>query len=263
MIKRGRKAIYSFKNMTKTIISPISDPWIYQHEWLGLITVSSDGINWLTIADKNLGATQSYNLGEELTQANCGNFYQWWNCYWFPFSWPTQFSDNKVDTSEYWPDNYYSSDIWIRQYVSRQIQDNEDLWWNITNTNEARRGPCWEWFHIPSLSELSQLEYLCYYLNIGTRVWNSWKTIEKYFKMPFAWTIDILWSKYKLGERGFYAATWIVLEEWNYRAEYLRIENPLSTVWASRRQCEGFSIRPFKNEPVQPDTSRTVLYQPS
>ena len=80
-------------------------PGIYHNPTAWLISLSSDGTNRITIVDKNLGATQVYNDGDELTQENCWNYYQWGNNYGFPFSWNIETSSAKIDATNYWP--YY------------------------------------------------------------------------------------------------------------------------------------------------------------
>ena len=72
-----RRNIYTRKNITNLI----KIPWIYYNENLWLISYSVDWQNWITIADKNLWATQVYNYWDVMTEANCWKFYQWWNNY--------------------------------------------------------------------------------------------------------------------------------------------------------------------------------------
>lgn len=48
-------AIYMWRETT-----PITTAWIYHDTVNGLISLSSDGINWMTIADKDIGATVAW-----------------------------------------------------------------------------------------------------------------------------------------------------------------------------------------------------------
>jgi len=60
--------------------SYITTAWIYRNETEGLISLSSDGSNWLTIADKNLWATTAWTTSESYW-----NYYCWWwvsDCRW-------------------------------------------------------------------------------------------------------------------------------------------------------------------------------------
>lgn len=108
--------------------------WIFwnQTEWLISIT---DWTTWYTIQDKNLWATTVYSDWDTLTEANMGYMYQWWNNYWFPSTWTlSNTSSTQVDASNYWPTNPYSSDtyiIWSSDWSSVQ---NDDLWWDTSNS---------------------------------------------------------------------------------------------------------------------------------
>ena len=77
--------------------------WVYHNQIDWLISISDDGETRLTISDKNLGADTVYSNWDTLSQSNCWNYYQRWNNYWFPFTWPTTTSTTLVDASTYWP----------------------------------------------------------------------------------------------------------------------------------------------------------------
>lgn len=71
---------------------PITTPWIYHNATLGLISLSSDGSNWITIADKNIGAT-STNVS---STNSYGNYYSRWalaDRNWKTASWYTMQQD--------------------------------------------------------------------------------------------------------------------------------------------------------------------------
>ena len=61
-----------------------SGAWIFHNPANWLISISWDWTTWITISDKNLWATAVYNDWATLSQANCWNYYQRWNNYWFP-----------------------------------------------------------------------------------------------------------------------------------------------------------------------------------
>lgn len=109
----------------------ITTPWIYHNPTLWLISLSSDGSNWMTIADKNLGATNT-----DITNSDSyWNYYQWWNNYWFVYWWTPTTSSSTVNASTYWPWNYYSSDTFITRWSSPyrwDTTDNWNLWWWVT-----------------------------------------------------------------------------------------------------------------------------------
>ena len=106
------------------------------------VTPDSDDTNWITIADKNLWATTVYN-GDTLSQANCWNYYQWWNNYGFPRTWTVTKSSTKVDASNYWPWNRYSSSTFITVSASpydwSSVQNDNLWWWVGLATKEIKR----------------------------------------------------------------------------------------------------------------------------
>lgn len=107
--------------------------WVYHNPTLWLISFSSDWEIWKTIADKNLWATSVYTYWASLTQANCWKYYQWWNNYWFAFTWNVTQSSTQVDTSGYWPGNYYSSSTFITwNWIDWSSSKNDNLWWITT-----------------------------------------------------------------------------------------------------------------------------------
>ena len=109
------------------------DAWVFHNSTDGLISLSSDWTNWITIADKNLWATTVYHYGDTMSESNCGKFYQRWNNYWFPRTWTiTDTSSTLVDASWYWPWNYYLDSTFITTSASpydwSSVQ-NDNLWW--------------------------------------------------------------------------------------------------------------------------------------
>ena len=104
--------------------------WIFHNATLGLISISSDWTNWITIADKNVWATTVYNDWDTLSEANTGKYFQWWNNYGFPFTWPTTTSSTRVNASAYWPWNYYSSSTFITWAINN--------WWDTSNNANLR-----------------------------------------------------------------------------------------------------------------------------
>jgi hypothetical protein len=97
---------------------------IYWNSTLWLISVSSDGTNWITIADKNIWAENVNDIW---------SYFQWGNNYWFPQSWFNT-SNIQVDVSQYWLGNYYTSDIFITDNDIWSTSINDNLWgWELVN----------------------------------------------------------------------------------------------------------------------------------
>lgn len=230
-------------------VSPIDTPWIYHNSDLWLISLSSDGSNWITIADKNLWATQVYNDGDTLSEANSGKYYQWWNNYGFPFTWATSRSSTKVNASSYWPWNYYSSSTFITSSASSDAywdsSSNSDLRWWTTWTNVAMQWPCDTWFHIPSKDNFESLLTVMSSLSLSDL---------SYLKIPNTWYLHWDWvTRNSTTEIFLFTST---RNSWLYAYTYRWYNNTVTT----RYSWYWTPIRPFKNEAVQPDDSRTKLY---
>lgn len=106
--------------------------WIFYNSWLWLISISADWETWITIADKNLWATAVYNYWDTLAATNVWTYFQWWNNYWFAYSWAVTTSWTQVDASTYWPWNYYSSSTFITWNNDWSSVQNDNLWWYVT-----------------------------------------------------------------------------------------------------------------------------------
>ena len=107
-----------------------ANAWIYYNSNIGLISISADGLNRITIADKNLWATTVYNLWDTKAESNCWKYFQRWNNYMFPYAWTNNTSTTLVDATWYWPWNYYSSDTFV--CVTDVLGDNS---WNAEPRN--------------------------------------------------------------------------------------------------------------------------------
>lgn len=242
--------LLTMKGFNKTV-TPITTAWIYHSPSLWLISLSSDWTNWITIADKNLWATQVYNDWDTLSEANCGKYYQWWNNYWFPFTWAVTTSSTQVNASTYWPWNYYSSSTFIYNSYNWDTSNNKDIWWWETWTNEAMKWPCDTWYHIPSKTDRDNLVNIVYSL-----FWSyDWPSTQKYLKLPLSWQINYTsaitnrWTNFRC-----WTATW---QQFRYAYD-LDVYSSIAT--QSQVQAAALTIRPFANIPVIPDDSRTVLY---
>lgn len=239
---------------------PITTAWIYHNANLWLISISWDGIEWLTIADKNLWATTAWNYWDEIAASNMWNAYQRWNNYWFPYLSTITTSSTRVNASTYWPWNYYSSSTFVAiswSWASKfwESSGNKNLRWWVTWTDEAMQWPCDSGWHIPSYTELNDLIAKWFAAWAWKRYW-SWTNAYKYLKMPIWKGISYNWSRTNF--------SWPSISHWSSTYDtstmYLSAsEDSITASWGIYNFW--FPIRPFKNEAVQPDDSRTVLYQ--
>lgn len=248
------KAVYLWTTKVRPSTMPA---WIYHNATLGLISLSSDGSSWYTITDKNLGATTVYNQWDTLTDANCGKFYQRGNNYWFPHSWSVTTSSTRVNASNYWPWNYYSSSTFIKRTSSpydRSSVQNDNLWGATTWTNEAMQWPCPNGFHVPTKDEWQAV-----YNILITTFWlaNSATTMWTYLKMPLAWYRDYYNAIVSsVGSYGYYRNS--TPDNANNAYDLFFYSSGIFPQDSNPR-AYGLSVRCFKNDAVQPDDSRTKL----
>lgn len=248
-------SIRAFKNTpvvpdntwTQYVWTSISTGWIYWNADDWLVSISSDWSNWITIKDKNEWATELCLYLEYFDQTQWWNFYQRWNNYWFKYWYPhgSVSYDNAIaqiskNVSSYAPSWYSSSDfdeslVWISPSCP-------DIWWDITNTNEARKWPCPTWYHIPSKGEFENVISIL-----------QWQNLEKVLKLPRTWWM-FTWSVTEVG--GFWrywTSTQIVWDYYSYNLypEISRVNAWYEWIW--------YPIRPMKNTPVVPDNTWTTL----
>ena len=227
--------------------TPITTAGIYHNSDLWLISLSDDWTNWLTIADKNLWATST-----DITSENSyGNYFQRGNNYPFPTTWTVTTSNTRVNAQDYWPWNYYNSSTFITG-TSWDSSYNNNLWGWVTDTNIAKRWPCDEWWHIPSLSEVQDLAD-----KLNSVVWR--KRQSEFEQYLFMWNAKSRNTNGNISD----ISAWMFRTATHYSNTYANILffNTTTQSTPNRAKCTGFVIRPFKNEAVQPDSSRTVIYQ--
>lgn len=219
--------------------------WIFWNPWLGLITVS-DWTNAITIADKNLWATTVWNDGDTLTSANCWNYYQWWNNYafnWISWSNPTT-SSTQVNTSAYWPTNYYNSSTFNTNWTPYTwAWDN--LWGETTNTLLARKGPVADDYHVPSKDEFMSL------VSILASLWiTTWPNASIYLKMPYA---ERRQNTTGAVQDVAYAAYWSSTSTRQDASYNLILESASISGDDVSLKGQWYVIRPFYNRVVSPN----------
>lgn len=238
---------------------PVTAAGIYWSSWLWLITLSDGAWVLITIADKNLGANAVWNPWDAYTIANTGNVFQWWNNYAFPSpldSTPITTSSSKVDASTYWPGNYYYDSTFRTGYIWMNAM-NKDLWGETTGTDAARQWPCASGFHIPSKDEFQNLisKWNAVHQYIGWR-------FEEDFKLPIHGARNANWSA---STSTTSAAYWTTSVFSDYYGMYAPINSTSAYPSMNTYHYTTFGdyIRPFKNDPVTPDSNWAIIYQPS
>lgn len=263
--------------------------WIFYSATLWIISLSSDGTNWISLSDKNLWASVVYNDWDTLSEANCWNLFQRWNNYWFLWQWNLSTTETQVDWSPYWPWNYYSSNEYYIggwDFVDWSSVRNDDRWWWITwaehpaeiiercywgkliDDYSAMRWPCPEGFHVPKSSERSAV------INAWVSLWaraTSWTTnvtnFRTYLKLPnivYLFPGDWLpWTWWSPQHRFYWGCVQSWSDwSWRYCDALDVVEDYWWSIWVRRTSSNHWCpVRPFKDKPVVPDSSWTILYQ--
>lgn len=258
-----------------TLYAWTGDAGIFHNSTLWLISISSDWTTWITIADKNLWATTVYNNWNTLSQDNCGNFYQRWNNYWFPFTWSITISSTLVDAGDYWPWNYYSSSTFITistsPYNWSSVKNTNLRWWDtwvqqrpapivkryygwkMVDDYSAMQWPCDTGFHVPLSNEFVSLVSHLSTLWIDT---SNWIWVKTYLKFPLAWVRNSSGEVLYQWTQGLYWGSDTTSYVWN---GFVFTDSGLIAQFNYYR-VYAFPIRPFKDRPVIPDSSWTKLY---
>lgn len=196
--------------------------WIYHNPTEWVISVSKDWTTWYTMADKNLGATEVYNDGDELSEANCGYYYQWWNNYGFPWEWDVVKMSGTIDASLYWPWHYYSSNVWIT-YSSWDKSYNSNLWWWVTQWKHYKSTT--EWKEIKALPEWWETGQLLRKTDSWAEWWDETKELPEVWEvwqvLTVAWVWDTQWpapAGYHVPSKDEWKAVydaWVALWQWS------------------------------------------------
>ena len=270
---------------------------IARNQSLGLLSLTyNEWHDCITIADKNLWATEAYYRDirdpeatePTLSQANCGYYFQWWNNYGFAWTWTVSTTTTRVDTSQYWPwsyqDTYYSRSLFWYTTSSSAARDwsltpNDNLWGGATNKERYKRfswvessdmkWPCPDGFHVPLASEWTNALNIITTLEWISQTAAGANKIATDLHLPYAWAISVSSSPPKAGN---YRTTWryrtataTINTDGAYWGNCLAIttrSSPYREVWWWRRAF-GYTIRAFKDVPVAPDNTWTTIFDGS
>lgn len=205
------------------------------------ITVwANNGYGPYTISACNIGTNIAW-----LTPTSYGSYFQWWNNYTFPSTGFTT-SISKVDTSWYWPWNYYSGSTFISLYDRWSISADNNLWGGDGNNVPYPNGtqawemqwPCADWYHIPTRQEWTGIWIAWWYGSGG------WSNMKDALLLPFAWHIKASDASENLfGSNWFY---WSSTPNSTINWYRLAINNSVINV-NTRVRASGQPIRCFKN----------------
>lgn len=171
--------------------------WIFKNDDAWVISISSDGINWLSIASRDLW---------------WWGFYQWWNNFEVPGSWGYCISDTQVDATWYWPWNYYCGNAFITTSASPydwSCVKNDNLWWwvnwevyenaiinttTVTSATTPKNPTKWLIWYDTTNDELKTYDWACWNIAWGDAAtvvsWDTWciYTLKVSNSAPAAWT---------------------------------------------------------------------------
>lgn len=269
------KKIYLWEDLVWPHTDPITEAWIYHNADLWLLSAVYIVDSWWTInpnnvqtfSDKNLWATAVWNYWDTPTAANTWTFYQWWNNYGFPYNNASGIttSTSLVDTTNYWPSNYYSSSTFIINWANDWTSDhNRNLWWWTTSNIDlvSKKWPCETWWHIPTAAELTTLT------NMWQTLWwwwsnSDWLNMVKALLLPnLSWYYSRNQSTWNLGFNIGSPCVYWCCQDWalyQSAAYWLWVwTNWMLYYWYPK--AAWYSIRPIKNTTVIPDSSWTKIW---
>jgi hypothetical protein len=152
-------------------------------------------------------------------------------------------STTKVDASGYWPENYYSSDTFIKMYYDDWANpQNDNLWWWIVWTEYARQGPCPSGWHIPNEDERNTVINLFTTIRPSAHTWTDFSVA---LKLPFANYRYMSTAKIGVSNNGEYWTTSTYYPTTSKNAKNLRMWGNM--VVSNESRAMGLPIRPFKN----------------
>jgi len=201
---------------------------------------------WIVLQACNAWAVSSFAWTGTDTY---GKYYQWWNNWW-TLSWDIVTSSTTlVDATGYWPGNYYNNPtfiLWAGNPPDWQLWTiNNNLWWDVTNTNEARRWPCNIWYHVPTWDEWVEV------LTVWPWDYNSdYNLMVNALKMPKAWSrrtansIPWQWISW-----AYWSSSDYFSNSYHYSHFMLLVGRPSASLdpWNEWTRRGGLSVRCFKN----------------
>lgn len=168
-------------------------------------------------------------------------------------SWKANISDvlTKTNTTSYTPSADYQPAT--KKYVDdNKTEYSAGEWIAIWTIHSDMQWPAPDGFHIPLYDERKDIVSI---LKTTFWLWNSGFT---YLKLPIAGRRGMDWPIYNVGWSGFYWSSSVKSDD-DRQAYNLSINSSwFSTGFQSKAQ--GYSIRCFKDSPIIPDSSWTVLY---
>lgn len=226
-----RPTIPSWEDLRPNVVTLYSSAnWTIKH-WYNsnYWEIKIEKIDWtfIIIADRDIWAS-SYS--------QYWKYFQWWNNYWFTM-YPSKKSSSQVNAANYWPTNPYSSDTWISDTIW-DSSSNNNLWWDTTDTELARKWPCLDWYHIPKYTEWNSLRTL-----MNSIVWRNNRSDYFNYLLLIKYDSGIYWrwDTYVWEWTAYWTSSSMTGDNaWKFELNYNpRNDSSLRATW--------YPIRPFKN----------------
>ena len=221
--------------------------------------------NWeytITLLDRNLWATATW------WEEAYGYHFQWWNNYGFDPNKNIKTITSKVDASDYYRYNPYSSDSFYTNSNSSasawDSSNNNNLWWWINQWEPSiwyrMQWPCPAWYHVPSADEWATLLEIYHDLDDrwSSLDWNypAYEVEHKAFRKGFQDTFYIALAWFRDNNASL-ANQWSVARLWTStpyddgegkqsRRFYLD-KNRVDLSWVKMQRLNGYSVRCFLN----------------
>lgn len=130
--------------------------------------------------------------------------------------------------------------------------------WEWKDSYVAMQWPCDSWFHIPTYTERQAIITAMEFWWSGNGA-GQVMALASYLKIPLCW-----YRAYSSSSTSSQSWTtgryWCCDTSWNY-ARCLNIGSSELVINSNARRAMWYSIRPFKDVPVVPDSNWTVEYQ--
>jgi prepilin-type N-terminal cleavage/methylation domain-containing protein len=159
--------------------------------------------------------------------------FQWWNNAWIRTAWTshTQISVSNIDST-------YTSATFIYDTADWNTTQNDNMWWDTTDTDESRIWPCEVWYHVPTNSEWIWIHTAWWW-------WSNWPNMSNALKMPMAGIRK--WNDADLFVVGYFGYYWSSSPNPGTQAYYISFYTYNLTPSYYNNRAYGFSVRCFKN----------------
>jgi len=219
--------------------------WVYCDSTRELMTLSSDWLNWITLSSVDLSWLFQWGNNFPFDTSGLPQYVQW-----------ESVSNVKVDTTGYWPWNYYNSSTFITVPTGEDWSNpnNNNLWGANTNTNVARQWPCSSGFHVPSSNEWQTI------IAILTALWIATPSdIANYLKISWdtAFSESADWEESWVYRRSSDAKT----SDYDKGACLHITDSVVPSDGVSK--AKALLIRPFKDSTEIATQDREILFTPT